>query len=59
LGTPRGRTLGKGYGIKWGVIGNIHEEHHEELIYNLGNTLRIVWEHDGNTRKTNSLSPPS
>jgi len=60
----KGRTLGKGYGIKWGAIRNILEwthweleEHHEELIGNLRNIMRNSLETwgtllrtDGNTR---------
>jgi hypothetical protein len=37
----KGRTLGKEYGMKWGVIGNTFEKHKEEPIESWGTSLRI------------------
>jgi hypothetical protein len=38
------RTLGKGYGIEQGAVGNILEEHHERTHWEPG---EHHWEHDG------------
>jgi hypothetical protein len=55
----KGRTLGKGYGIKWGAIRNILEwthweleEHYEELIGNLRNVMRNSLETWGTLLRT-------
>jgi hypothetical protein len=39
-----GRTLGKGYGIEQGAVGNTLEEHHERTHWEPG---EHHWEHDG------------
>jgi hypothetical protein len=39
-----GRTLGKGYGIEQGAVGNTLEEHHERTHWEPG---EHDWEHDG------------
>jgi hypothetical protein len=38
------RTLGKGYGLKGGAIGNTLGEHIQNFRNNVGNTLKC-WEH--------------
>jgi len=53
----KGRTLGKTYGIKYGVIGNTPGEH----IENLRNILGTHWELEKNTcweQRENEKNPP-
>ncbi len=47
----KGRTLGKGYGIKWGAIGNTLGEKHVKCIENLRNIIWNIWEHAKNMMK--------
>jgi len=54
-----GRTLGKGYGIEQGAVGNTLEEHHERTHWEPG---EHHWEHDGwetHELKNSILKPPS